>query len=234
MLACEFCPESRRKTYLSYPALYYHVREKHPGKTVSSAKGRQRSRQPSEPAPVVLKLKTILKGEDPEREEIERELINLKQFLCMKLSEQFLAKKMVEFSQLGVRGADKHMSEVRERALRLADEMRFRRESFAEAEGGEIFRVYFTRICPVSFGRDLVRYFGKRVELAAKLHLQAVLLEAIDQCLIDRAQLRDYEQMLWGERAGVVMGGVKEQWLKWKAVNKELLTEDYEEDHRHQ
>lgn len=26
VLACEFCPPSRRKSYLSYPALYYHVR----------------------------------------------------------------------------------------------------------------------------------------------------------------------------------------------------------------
>ncbi len=30
-----------------------------------------------------------------------------------------------------------------------------------------------------------------------------------------------------------VVGEVKEQWLKWKAINKELVTEDYQEDHTH-
>lgn len=55
------------------------------------------------------------------------------------------------------------MGEIRERALRLADEVRFRRESFLDAEKGEIFKFYYTRISPVCFGRDLVRYFGKRV-----------------------------------------------------------------------
>ena len=62
--------------------------------------------------------------------------------------------------------------------------------------------------------------------MAAKLNLHVVLLESIDQRLIDRAQFRHYEQLLWGDRVGLV-GAVRDRWLKWNAINKELLNEDY-------
>lgn len=177
----------------------------------------------------MLKLKSILRAGDQDREEVERELFDIKQFLCYRLSEGLLARQLVEFGQLGERGGERHMAAVRERAARLADELRLKREVLEEAERGEIFREYFTRIAPLSFGSDAVRYLAKNAEVAAKVHLQAVLLEAVDQCLIDRPQLRDFEQQLWREDASVA-APVQEQWLKWKAVNKEALLEDYRDE----
>jgi hypothetical protein len=42
VLVCEFCPKGKEKKYLSYPALYFHVREKHPGESVTSSKAKDK------------------------------------------------------------------------------------------------------------------------------------------------------------------------------------------------
>jgi hypothetical protein len=59
-------------------------------------------------------------------------------------------------------------------------------ENYSQAEKGEIFRYYYTKIFPISFGINVVRYFSKNVDIAAKLHLQMILLECLDQSLIDK------------------------------------------------
>jgi hypothetical protein len=187
LLACEFCPASNQKFYQSYPALYFHVREKHPGHTVTSAK----SKNKNDPLAPVLKLKTILKANDPEREETERELIDLKQFLCLTLSQSFARKRLVDLNQIGERAAGKHMGRVASESFKLAQHLNYPEEPYREAEKGEIFREYFTKIAPISFGKDIVRYFAKNVEFSSKLYFQVILMESLDQCLIDKAKLRD-------------------------------------------
>ncbi len=51
-----------------------------------------------------------------------------------------------------------------------------------------------------------------------------VLLEAVDQCLIDREQFSHFERVLWGLNAASI-GVINDNWLLWKAVDKESLTE---------
>lgn len=83
-IECEFCPPNKRKIYLSYPALYFHVNGKHKGCKVTSAKAKEKAKSSNQTAPV-LKMKTMLKPSDPERELIQRELLDIKLYLCYKL-----------------------------------------------------------------------------------------------------------------------------------------------------
>ena len=55
----------------------------------------------------ILKLSSMLKPNDPEKEEIERELIDIKQLLCLHVGMDFISKKLIEKYQVGERGGEK-------------------------------------------------------------------------------------------------------------------------------
>ena len=56
-----------------------------------------------------------------------------------------------------------------------------------------------------------------------------VLLEAVDQCLIDRQEFSHFERVIWGENVGL-MKEMRESWLQWKAVDKEDLLGEGKDD----
>lgn len=62
------------------------MKDKHPGENISSAKTKER---PTMNTPI-LKLNSMLKPSDPEKEEIERELIDIKQLLCLQMGMDLL------------------------------------------------------------------------------------------------------------------------------------------------
>jgi len=68
----------------------------------------------------VLKLKSILKANDPEREEIERELFDIKQLLCFKLSETFIGNSLLEYGHIGEKNTEGSLGKVRELAMKKA------------------------------------------------------------------------------------------------------------------
>jgi hypothetical protein len=91
-----------------------------------------------------------------------------------------------------------------------------------------IFREYYGRFGMISFGGDIVRFFCRNGDTAAKLQLQLSLLDARDTLLIDEKQFLKYSIQLWGA-SGKEMGLISEGWGKWKAVEKSMLLHDYSE-----
>ncbi len=61
----------------------------------------------------ILKMKTMLKPSDPEKEEIERELIDIKQILCLQIGMSLLSNKLLEKDQIGERSGQKFYPEVK-------------------------------------------------------------------------------------------------------------------------
>lgn len=61
----------------------------------------------------ILKMKTMLKPSDPEKEEIERELIDIKQILCLQIGMNLLSNKLLEKDQIGERSGQKFYAEVK-------------------------------------------------------------------------------------------------------------------------
>lgn len=85
------------KIYQSYPALYTHVKSKHPGLHISSANP---DKKPSIP---VHKLSGILKSSNEERDNLERRLINHLNYVNIELQKEFVKYQMIELALLGGR-----------------------------------------------------------------------------------------------------------------------------------
>lgn len=112
--------------------------------------------------------------------------------LGLHLTTALYDQKLVTFNNVGEKDTERLMGEVTNSAVDLSNRLGFNFEHFKEAERGEIFREYYTKIFPVNFGADIIRLYAKDKELSSKIYFQIVLMECFDQCLIDRTILREY------------------------------------------
>jgi hypothetical protein len=215
---CESCA----KVYQSYPALYTHVKAKHPGLQISSANPDKR---PSVP---VHKLSGILKSANEERDALERRLFNHLNYVNIGLQREFVRSQSIELALLGGRVAPETMDRVRERGRRQGADCGVV-DVILEEGMNEISREHFGLTGPISFGATVLAFYCRNEDTAGKLWLQLALIGARDLDLVSEEKLKTETKRLWRAQAASVGEFLGAEWGKWRSVNKDLLKEDYPE-----